>query len=80
MGKKTVMFKSPNEIEDFANRISKYPYDMDLKRGRFVVDAKSVLSIISLGMNTKVELKVYEDDDENLGKVWRDIHPYLTTT
>ena len=39
---------------------------MDMKRGRFVVDAKSILGIMNLGFNNPIELKIYDEDCEEL--------------
>ena len=43
-------------------------YDMDMKRGRFVVDAKSILGIMNLGLNNVISLQVYGDHCEELKK------------
>ena len=51
MSEMLVSFKNPEEILNFVNTVAKYPYDMDMKRGRFVVDAKSILGIMNLGLN-----------------------------
>ena len=40
MSEMLVSFKNPEEILNFVNTVAKYPYDMDMKRGRFVVDDK----------------------------------------
>lgn len=61
-----IKFKNPEEVLDFVNKVAKYPYDMDMKRGRFVVDAKSILGIMNLGFNNIIELKVYDEDCETL--------------
>lgn len=71
-----IMFQDARDIEDFANKMSKYPYDMDLKRGRFIVDAKSILSIMNMGVHNKIEFKVHEDE-EDLSNLWGDIKPYM---
>jgi len=78
MGKKTIIFKSPNDIENFTNIVSKYPYDMDLKRGRFIVDAKSIGSVLNMGVNNHIEFKVYEDP-KDLGGLWEEIAPYIVS-
>lgn len=62
MSEMMVKFSKPEEILDFVNKVQKYPFDMDMKRGRFIVDAKSILGIMNLGLNNVIELKVYEDD------------------
>ncbi|MDL2250142.1 phosphocarrier protein HPr [Lachnospiraceae bacterium PF1-21] len=77
MSKRLIKFHDPHEVQDFANKVSRYPYDMDLKRGRYIVDAKSILSILSMGFDNKIELKVYEDESEELNGLWNDISPYL---
>ena len=61
-----ITFKNPEEILDFVNTVSKYDFDMDLKKGRVVVDAKSLLGIMHLGINNIIELQVYEDNCEEL--------------
>ena len=33
------------EVKTFVNAVNRYPYEMDLRAGRHVVDAKSILGI-----------------------------------
>lgn len=74
MSKKMIMFDKPEDVLDFVNKVVKYPFNMDMKRGRFVVDAKSILGIMNLGFKTEIELQVYHDECEQL---WSDIGKYL---
>lgn len=76
MGRKMIIFQDPKAIVDFTHIIEKYPYDMDLKRGRYVVDAKEFEDVFHLGTNHIIELKVYENA-ENLGKLWEELSPYM---
>ena len=62
MNEMKVTFKSPDEILEFVNTVSKYEFDMDMRRGRAVVDAKSILGIMNLGLNNEIELKMYAED------------------
>ena len=60
---------SPNQdgkILDFVNTVSKYEFDMDMKKGHVVVDAKSLLGIMHLGINNEIALQMYTDDCEEL--------------
>ena len=59
MSEMLVSFKNPEEILNFVNTVAKYPYDMDMKHGRYIVDAKSLLGLMNLGFQKKIELKVY---------------------
>lgn len=49
-------------VNTFVNIVSRYPYDMDLRAGRHIVDAKSILGIFSLDLSKPVTLEVYSDD------------------
>ena len=68
MSEMKITFKHPEEIRDFVNTVSKYEFDMDMRKGRVVVDAKSLLGIMHLGLNSVMELKMYSDDCEELQK------------
>ena len=52
MGEMKLTFKTPEEIYEFVNTVSKYEFDVDVRRGRVVVDAKSLLGIMHLGLNS----------------------------
>lgn len=68
MSEMKITFKNPDEILEFVNTVSKYDFDMDLKKGRVIVDAKSLLGIMHLGLNSEIKLQVYSDDCEELQK------------
>lgn len=68
MSEMKITFKHPEEIRDFVNTVSKYEFDMNMRKGRVVVDAKSLLGIMHLGLNSVMELKMYSDDCEELQK------------
>lgn len=74
MSQMMIEFKNPEEVLEFVNKVAKYPFDMDMKRGRFVVDAKSILGIMNLGFNTPIELKIYDEDCSQLKE---DISKYV---
>ena len=40
----------------------KYEFDIDVRRGRIVVDAKSLLGIMHLGLNNILELKMHSEE------------------
>lgn len=61
-----VKFKNPEEVLDFVNKVSKYSYSMDMKRGRFLIDAKSILGILNMGFDNIIELKVHGEDCDEL--------------
>ena len=50
----------------FVQIVGAYPYDMDLRSGRHVVDAKSILGIFSLDLSKPITLEVYSDHCDDL--------------
>ena len=55
-------------VKSFVNIASRYPYDIDLRVGRHVVDGKSILGIFSLDLMNKILLTAHTDDVEDLKK------------
>ena len=49
------------EVRNFVNIVSKYDSEIDLKSGRYVVDAKSIMGIFSLDLLNKIEVTVHSD-------------------
>ena len=61
------------EVKTFVNVANRYDYDMDLRAGRHVVDAKSILGIFSLDLSKPISLEVYADSCDDLLK---DLEPF----
>ncbi len=61
------------EVKTFVERVNRYPYDVDLRAGRHVVDAKSILGIFSLDLSKPITMDVYDDNCDDL---IADIQPF----
>lgn len=64
------------DVRNFVNFVSKYEVDIDLRSGRYVVDAKSLLAIFSLDLLQPIECVVHTENDEIVDKVMNDIGKY----
>ncbi|NLX69789.1 MAG: HPr family phosphocarrier protein [Clostridiales bacterium] len=53
-------------VKKFVNIVNKYPYEIDLRSGRHVVDAKSILGIFSLDLSKPITVEIYSDDCNDL--------------
>ena len=62
-------------VNKFVNIVSRYPFEMDLRAGRHVVDAKSILGIFSLDLSRPITLDIYSDD---CAELLREIEPFVT--
>ena len=61
---KTFMIKL-NTLEDvrrFVNTVTAFEGEIDLKSGRYTVDAKSIMGIFSLDLLNPVEMTIHCDD------------------
>ncbi len=61
-------------VNNFVNIVTRYPYEMDLRAGRHVVDAKSILGIFSLDLSKPITLEIYSDDCDDL---LEEVSPFL---
>lgn len=57
-------------VKQFVNIVNRHSYDIDLRAGRHVVDAKSILGIFSLDLSKPITMEVYSDNcDDLMGEV-----------
>ena len=63
-----------DHVKNFVSLVNRYPYDMDLRSGRYVVDAKSILGIFSLDLSKPISMEIYADSCDDL---MEDIKPFM---
>lgn len=63
---KYVILNSESEVVNFVNLVSRYSGDVDMIRGRYVVDAKSILGVLGLGVGKRVEIQIHQDESDEL--------------
>ncbi len=61
-------------VKSFVNIVNRYAYDVDLRAGRHVVDAKSILGIFSLDLSKPITMEVYADECDDL---LADVKPFM---
>ena len=71
----TIRLSLVENVNKFVNIVTRYPFEMDLRAGRHVVDAKSILGIFSLDLSKPITLEVYSDDCQQL---MEEIAPFMT--
>jgi len=70
----SIKLSEAEKVKAFVNIVNRYPYDVDLRAGRHVVDAKSILGIFSLDLSKPITMEIYSDScDDLLG----DVTPFL---
>ena len=70
----TVSLTQVNEVQQFVNLVSRFPFDVDVVSGRYTVNAKSLLGVYSLDLGRPLQVLLYNDDCEELKK---QLEPYM---
>lgn len=69
-----IKLKSVEDAVCLVHKLEKYDWDADALVGKSMVDAKSFLGLIGLGIGKRIDLMVYVDMDN---KLENDIHEFL---
>lgn len=72
MIKRSIKFSSVNEIKEFVNLTMVQTFDIDLMAGRYVADAKSILAVFGLDLDSEVTIGIHATEKEAedfLGKI-----------
>lgn len=60
-----VQFRRVEDVRDFVNTVSKYPFDVDIKKGSKVLDGKSLEGLYSLELNSKLICVLHEHEENS---------------
>ena len=71
-----ILLSMAESVKKFVAIVSKYPYDIDLHSGRFVIDAKSLLGIFSLDLSKPINLNIHAEGS-TLDSIMAIVQPYV---
>lgn len=66
---KKVKLDTVNSVKEFVQETCKAPFDVTAGSGRYIVDAKSIMGLISLNLSNPVEITFETNDDTEPEKV-----------
>lgn len=69
MTRTKIMFHSVEEIEEFVNHANAVTIDMDLCSGSRMVDAKSILGVLAMGIGKHLELNFHGEMPNDFRKI-----------
>ncbi len=61
-----ISLQMASQVKTFVNVVQKYPFDIELKSDRYVVDAKSILGIFSLDLSKPITVEIHSADCQEL--------------
>ena len=70
-----ISLNSIDKVKSFVNAITQFEFDFDLVSGRYVIDAKSIMGIISLDLSKPIELVIHAED--HLDEIMDILKPYI---
>ena len=64
-------------VKRFSEIVLKYECDIDVIRGRYVIDAKSIIGLFTLDISKPVEIHIHSTDKEVLEQFNKDMEEFL---
>ena len=61
-----ISLQMAQNVKEFVKIVQDYPYEIDLKSDKYVVDAKSILGIFSLDLSKPLVVEIHADDCQDL--------------
>jgi len=64
MQKLTILLNTCDKVRDFVKIAERFEENIDIVRGGYVVDAKSIMGLFSMDLSKKMELIIHSDRKE----------------
>lgn len=65
------------KVRNFTNEANKFNSDIDILRGRYVIDAKSTLGIYTIDLSKPVTIKIISDDSAEIARFNEHMEQFL---
>ena len=62
----TVTLNDFIKIKNFSSEVVKFESDIDLVKGRYIIDAKSTIGIFTLDLSAPVDVVIHSNNDEEI--------------
>ena len=69
-----VRINTIEDVKDFVGIVVGVDFDVDIVSGRYAIDAKSIMGILSLDLTKDLEVRIHND---NCGDFLDDIKKYI---
>ena len=61
-----ISLQMAQNVKEFVKIVQDYPYEIDLKSDKYVVDEKSILGIFSLDLSKPLVVEIHSDNCDDL--------------
>lgn len=66
MKKITIKINNIEDIKKFQDEITKFETDIDITRGRYIIDAKSMLGILTIDLSKPIDVVLHTNDETEI--------------
>ncbi|MEQ2130213.1 HPr family phosphocarrier protein [Caldanaerobacter subterraneus KAk] len=71
-----VKLSTIESVKRFVEKTSKYPFEIDVVSGRYVIDAKSIMGLFSLNLENVLTVVAHTDNEEEMKKLEEDLKEF----
>ena len=64
-----VKLSNTEDVKEFVDIIKEFEGDFDLAEGRYVIDAKSIMGVLSMNLSSKLQLIIHQPTPELLERI-----------
>lgn len=64
--KMEIRLKDIDKIKKFLAMVNTFNCDIDVSKGRYIVDGKSLLGILTLDLSFPINVEIHSDDQEEI--------------
>ena len=72
-----ISLNSIDKVKSFVNDLAKFDVDFDLVSGRYVIDAKSIMGILSTSLDKECVVNFLSDDEKLCNQFKEDIRLWI---
>lgn len=62
MTERQIKFQAADDVKEFVNAASRCDFDIDIFYNRIIIDAKSILGVLSMDLTKVMTVKCYGED------------------
>lgn len=73
-----IKLENANNIALFTQKCSEYKCDIDYQVGRYIIDAKSIMGVLSIGIGKVVTVKINTNDKKVVKDFYENIKLWIT--
>ena len=72
-----ILINTIDKVKEFVKDAESFSCDIDVVRGRYIVDARSILGILSMDLIKPLMVKIHSDDNQEIMRFLSTMSKYI---